>query len=214
MGSIGSDPFQAARLILILRRAGVTDNSVLTAMEDIPRDHFVGEDVASLAFEDAALPIACGQTNLRPSLVGHMLQFADLGQGIGRVLLVGSGSGYITALLSQLAKEVTAVERHKRLFVAGKNKIAELGVSNVRCLHGDGLLGCPDDAPFDRIILMGLAEAAPVALLSQLAGDGWLIQPILTTDGQQISIYDKSGKQLKSMDVIGFQSLLSGIIGE
>lgn len=214
MVDIVSDPFEAARLILILRRAGVTENTVLSAMEDIPRDHFAREDTKSLAFEDAALPIDRGQTNLRPSLLARLLQFAEISDGIERVLLVGTGSGYLAAVLSRLVKTVHAIERHKHLFDQSQMKIDALGITNVECVHGDGLQGWPGEISFDRIVLTGLAVPAPVALLSQLSNEGWLIQPISADSSQQLVVSDASGNRLKSMEVMGFQPLLSGIIGE
>ena len=214
MADIGSDRFQAARLILTLRRAGVTNSSILSAMEDIPRDHFVSGEAKSLAYDNAALPIDCGQTNLRPSLTGHLLQLADLEKNTERVLLVGAGSGYMVAVLSRLASSVFAIERQKHLFEQAQQSVGALGISNVQWAHGDGLSGWPDQVRFDRIVLTGLSEAAPVALLSQLTREGWLIQPVSTESGQLISVYGVAGKLLNSMEVMGFQPLLNGIIGE
>ena len=208
-----SDPFRAARLILTLRRAGVTDNAVLAAMEDVPRDRFVSEDAADLAFEDAALPIAHGQTVLRPSVTGHMLQLAELQPG-HRALLVGLGSGYTAALLAELGGEVFAVERHRVLLDRARDRLDATGNQAVETLHGDGLAGWPDKAPFDRILLSGIAEAAPVALLSQLTGDGRLIQPVSEDFGQLLLVFDKSGNLMNSLEIMGFQPLLSGIAGE
>ena len=208
-----SDPFRAARLILTLRRAGVTDNAVLAAMEDVPRDRFVSEDATDLAFEDAALPIAHGQTVLRPSVTGHMLQLAKLQPG-HRVLLVGLGSGYTAALLAELGGEVFAVERHRGLLDRARDRLDASGNQAVDTLHGDGLAGWPDKAPFDRILLSGIAEAASVALLSQLTGDGRLIQPVSEDSGQLLTVFDKSGNLMNSLEIIGFQPLLSGIAGE
>ncbi len=214
MGGVVADPFQAARLILTLRRAGVTDNAILAAMEDVPRGDFVSDAVADLAFNDAALPIECGQTVLRPSVTGQMLQVSDIHADVKTVLLVGLGSGYTAALLARLVENVFAVERHKQLFEAASRTLGSLEIPNIQLLHADGLRGWLDEGPFDRIILTGLAEAAPVALLQQLSPDGHLIQPILEDLGQKLCSYDSDGKLLKYIEVVGFQPLLTGIVGD
>lgn len=214
MGELVSDPFRAARLILTLRRVGVTDNDVLAAMEQISRDQFIDEDAADLAFEDAVLPIACGQTILRPSITGQLLQMANLGKGVEKVLLIGLGSGYTAALLARLVSEVFAVERYRRLFERAATALERMEFANVFCRHGDGLEGWEASAPFDRIILTGICGAAPVALLQQLSPEGRLIQPIMGEDMQILAVYDPSGKQLNSQEITGFQPLASGIARE
>lgn len=212
MAELASDPFQAARLVLTLRRAGVTDNSVLSVMEELPRSQFISEDASALTFEDAALPIECGQTNLRPTVTGHLLQLAEITAETDRVLLVGLGSGYTAALLARLAQNVFAIERHKTLFDRANERLAALGIEKVKTRHADGLLGWADKGMFDRIILTGLADHAPVALLQQLTVDGRLIQPILDGAGQKLCVYEESGSVLNTIDIIGFQALVSGTV--
>lgn len=214
MGDLVDDPFRAARLILTLRRVGVTDNELLAIMERISRDQFIEEDTAGLAFEDAVLPIACGQTILRPSVTGQLLQRADLSGEVDRVLLVGLGSGYTAALIAQMVSHVFAIERYRRLFDQALANLEAFGYENVIARHGDGLLGWSEQGPYERIVLTGLAEAAPVALLQQLTPGGRLIQPILGEMGQSIAVYDSNGKLLNSQEITGFQPLSAGIACE
>jgi len=214
MADIVEDPFRAARLILTLRRVGVTDNDVLAVMEHLSRDGFVEDDRAGLAFEDAVLPIACGQTILRPSVTGQLLQMAELHNKSYRTLLIGLGSGYTAALISHLLDEVFAVERYRRLFDSALATLERLEIETVVARHGDGLLGWQDQGPFDRILLTGIAEAMPVALLQQLTPEGRLIQPIQTESGQSIAVYDAAGNMLKSREITGFQPLSIGVASE
>lgn len=214
MGDVVSDPFQAARLILRLRRAGVTDNGVLAVMEQFPRDKFIEGEYEDLAFEDAVLPIPCGQTILRPSVTAQLLQLAELTDPDARVLLIGLGGGYTAALISQLASDVFAIERYDRLFARGTYNLEQFGISNVYGRHGDGLLGWPEKGPFDRIILTGITERAPVALMQQLSKGGRLIQPISEENDQKIIVIDEANNQLKSIEINGFQHLSIGMAQE
>ena len=210
MGELSSDLHQSARLVLTLRRAGVTANKVLQAMEDNPRSWFVDPEYHSLASEDAALPIACGQTCLRPSLTGMLLQMADIRDDIQSVLLVGAGSGYTAALLSQMLKRVFAVERYKSLVKTASEAFKTREIEGIELLRGDGLLGWDANAPYDRIIVTGLVEEKLTSLLLQLAHGGCLIQPVKGDSGQKIQVLDKSGNQLNSLDVTGFSALTPG----
>ena len=214
MGEVEKDPFRAARLILLLRRAGVTDNALLAAMEQLPRSEFVAEDAADLAFEDAVLPIACGQTILRPTVTGQILQMASLSEETRRVLLVGLGSGYTAALIAQRVESVFAVERYRRLTELAIKTLSDLQIENVYTRHGDGLLGWEERGSFDRIILTGIYDPAPVALLQQLVPEGRLIQPIAEDSKQFISVFDSDGKALNSQKITGFQPLSPGIARE
>ncbi|PKP83428.1 MAG: protein-L-isoaspartate O-methyltransferase [Alphaproteobacteria bacterium HGW-Alphaproteobacteria-18] len=186
MAELIADPFRAARLLLSLRQEGVTDPSVLAAMETIERAAFVDDPrLEALAFEDALLPIPCGQVMLRPSATGHLIQAMGLKRGReGRVLLIGFGSGYMAALLSQLAAHVCAVERFARLTLAGRARLARLGISNVSLAHADGLNGWAEQGPFDAIVLAGAVQAVPEGLASQLARGGVLVAPVNERAGQ------------------------------
>lgn len=188
MAELIADPFRAARLLLHLRQEGVTDPLVLAAMETIGRAAFVdAPGLEALAFEDAMLPIPCGQVMLRPSATGHLLQAMGLRrEGDARVLLAGFGSGYMAALLSQLAGHVFAVERFRRLTEEGRARMARLGISNVSISHGDGLEGWAEQGPFDAIVLAGAVEAVPEGLTAQLVREGRLIVPLADPAGQVI----------------------------
>ena len=188
MAELIADPFRAARLLLHLRQEGVTDPLVLAAMETIGRAAFAdAPGLEALAFEDAMLPIPCGQVMLRPSAAGHLLQAMGLKrEQAARVLLVGFGSGYLAALLSQLAGHVFAVERFWRLTEEGRARMARLGISNVSISHGDGLEGWAEQGPFDAIVLAGAVEAVPEGLTAQLVREGRLIVPLAGPSGQVI----------------------------
>lgn len=180
MAELIADPFRAARLLLHLRQEGVTDPLVLAAMETIGRAAFVdAPGLEALAFEDAMLPIPCGQVMLRPSATGHLLQAMGLRrERDARVLLVGFGSGYMAALLSQLAGHVCAVERFRRLNDEGRARMARLGIANVSISHGNGLEGWAEQGPFDAIVLAGAVESVPEGLTAQLARHGRLVVPV------------------------------------
>lgn len=186
MAELIADPFRAARLLLHLRQEGVTDPLVLAAMETIGRAAFVdAPGLEALAFEDAMLPIPCGQVMLRPSVTGHLLQAMGLRrERDARVLLVGFGSGYMAALLSQLAGHVFAVERFRRLTEEGRARMARLGIPNVSVSHGDGLEGWAEQGPFDAIVLAGAAGRMPEGLAAQLVREGRLIVPLADSHGR------------------------------
>lgn len=180
MAELIADPFRAARLLLALRQEGVTDPDVLAAMETFGRDAFIDDPaLEALAFEDAALPIPCGQVMLRPSATAHLIQAMRLKRGReDRVLLVGLGSGYMAALLSQLAGQVYAMERFQGLVAAGEARLSALGITNVMIGHGDGLYGWSEQGPFDSIVLAGAVAGIPEDLPAQLSRDGVLVAPV------------------------------------
>ena len=141
MGELTDDPFQAARLILTLRREGVTDPGVLRAVETVPRSMFIEPELADLAYEDCVLPIGCGQTLERPSVVAGMLQALQLGsQADKKVLIVGIGSGYVAALVLELASYVAGVERFRRLADRAVKNLARAGVDSVQIKHDLSLI--------------------------------------------------------------------------
>jgi protein-L-isoaspartate(D-aspartate) O-methyltransferase len=156
----------------------VRDGRVLAALAQTPRERFVlGEDLPR-AYENIALPIACGQTISQPVVVARMLELLELGDE-DRVLDVGTGSGYHAAVLSRLCAHVWTVERHAELAWAAATTLADLGLDNVTCLCGDGWAGLADEAPFDAINVAAAAGAVmPPALEAQLAPGGRLVAPI------------------------------------
>ena len=186
MAKLIADPFRSARLVLALRRRGITNDGVLSALETIDRAAFVTDELSELAAEDCALPIPCGQTILRPLITAYMLRALAISPGSEqRVLLVGSGSGYTAVLLSQLCRHVYGVERYQRLAESSKKRLEELGVNNITVRHGDGLLGLPGHGPFERILLTGAVDAIPQVLLSQLTRQGLLVAPLVRESGEQ-----------------------------
>lgn len=211
MAELIADPFRAARLLLTLRRAGVTNPDVLAVMEKIPRDMFAGEEFADIAFEDCILPIACGQIIPKLSVVGYLLQRLELGaKAEKRVLLVGSGSGYVASLLASLAQDVFAIERYQRLHDSATETLAGLEIPNVHNRHADGLPGWPERGPFDRILLMGAVRRVPDTLLEQLAKDGFLIAPVENDAAQEIILYRGGDEAGHSLGPSAFTPLIEG----
>jgi len=162
---------------LALRRHGITDQAVLRAMDDVPREYFVTPDFAESAYADKALPIACGQTISQPFVVAYMTEQLEV-EPQHRVLEVGTGSGYQAAILARLAREVVSIERYRTLADAARARLKTLGYDNVTVLAGDGMAGAPDLAPFDRIMVTAAAEEVPPALTAQLAEGGKMVLPV------------------------------------
>src|SRR5580704_7726362 len=158
---------QVARLILALRSQGVTDPQVLNAIEKTPRELFTPDLFKERSWEDSALPIACGQTISQPFIVGLMTQALTL-EPRARVLEIGTGSGYQTAVLSRLARLVYTIERYRTLMGEAEARFKDLQLTNVITRFGDGALGWPEQAPFDRILVTAAAPDEPTILLGQL----------------------------------------------
>ena len=167
-------------LIMALRRQGIDDKAVLGAMEKIPRDVFVDEPFQYGAYEDTALPIACGQTISQPYIVAYMTVALEVGPRM-RVLEIGTGSGYQAAVLSPLCAWVYTVERHRPLLDQARKRFQQLKLHNVVSKHGDGNKGWAEQAPFDRIIVTAAVQELPELLIEQLKPGGILIAPIAKT---------------------------------
>jgi protein-L-isoaspartate(D-aspartate) O-methyltransferase len=167
-----------------LASRGVRSAHVLNAMRLVPREAFVPAELAECAYDDAALPIAAGQTISQPFIVALMLDAARVIPG-DRVLEIGEGSGYAAAVLSSIAAEVFAVERHAELADAACERLGELGYDNVSLRHADGTLGWPEHAPYDAIVFSAGGPQAPKALLEQLAIGGRLVIPVGRTSRAQ-----------------------------
>ena len=201
------------QLMLSLRQAGVTDRRVLEAMEKTPRETFVDRAFRERAFEDRALPIACGQTISQPSIVALMIQALGVTPRC-KVLEVGAGSGYVCAILSRLARRVYGIERHKGLAVEARERIARLGINNVSIRSGDGTRGWPEQAPFDRILLSAAADDPPATLLEQLRPGGIMVLPVGQTDEVQqlirIEKTEEGPKYTELADVL-FVPLVEGL---
>jgi len=171
-----SDPRTAA-LVMALRGQGISEQRVLEAMEKTPRELFVEKPFEASAYENTALPIACGQTISQPFIVAYISQALEVSPK-HRVLEIGAGSGYQAAVLAKLAAWVYAIERHRPLLDAAKTRFAKLKLHNVVVRHGDGLKGWPEQAPFDRIVLSAAVEEVPQVLIEQLKPGGILIAPV------------------------------------
>ncbi|MDB5447503.1 MAG: pcm [Phenylobacterium sp.] len=207
---------QMARLILALRTQGVTDAKVLKAIESTPRELFTPELFKARAFEDSALPIACGQTISQPFIVGLMTQALKI-ERRSRVLEIGTGSGYQTAILSRLARLVYTVERYCTLMREAEARFQTLGLTNVITRFGDGGEGWPEQAPFDRIMVTAAAPGEPTALLQQLKASGILVAPIGRGPVQTLRRYTGDGKggfQVEDLIDVRFVPLLDGVAKE
>jgi protein-L-isoaspartate(D-aspartate) O-methyltransferase len=180
-----------------LRLRGIADGRVLAAFERVPREWFVPPALAGEAYSDNALPIDCHQTISQPIIVALMTEALQL-TGSQRVLEVGTGSGYQTAILAELAAEVYSIERHAELSRQAAERLAQLGYPNVHLRVGDGSLGWPEAAPFDRMLITAGADACPPKLWEQLAEGGVLVGPFGPLAGQSLYEIHKIGGQPQS----------------
>jgi protein-L-isoaspartate(D-aspartate) O-methyltransferase len=205
-----------ARLILALRSQGVTDPKVLDALERTPREMFTPELFSERAWEDSALPIACGQTISQPFIVGLMTQSLKL-EPRSRVLEIGTGSGYQTAILGRIARLVYTVERYRTLLKDAEERIKALGLLNVVTRFGDGGEGWPEQAPFDRILVTAAAPGEPKTLLAQLKPTGVLVAPVGKGPIQSLKRYTGDGKgsfKAETLCDVRFVPLLEGTARE
>ncbi|PKQ03912.1 MAG: protein-L-isoaspartate O-methyltransferase [Alphaproteobacteria bacterium HGW-Alphaproteobacteria-12] len=164
-------------LIMNLRRQGIHDKRVLSAVERVKREKFIAPTFRKQAYEDHALPIECGQTISQPYIVAYMTQQLQVGERM-KVLEVGTGSGYQAAVLSRLCRRVYTIERYRTLLKDAVKRLEELHIHNVTAKVGDGALGWPEQAPFDRIIVTAAAPAVPQKLVDQLKEGGLMIVPV------------------------------------
>lgn len=181
-----------AKLVLGLRSQGVSDPAVLNAIERTPRDLFVPALFQDRAWEDSALPITCGQTISQPYIVALMTQALTL-DGRSRVLEIGTGSGYQTAVLARIARLVYTIERYRTLLGEAESRFKTLGLLNVVTKFGDGGLGWAEQAPFDRILVTAASSDEPKALLAQLKPSGVLVAPIGKGPVQSLKRYAGDG---------------------
>lgn len=167
-----------------IRRRGIRNPAIVAALQEVPRERFVSEEYIASAYDDTALPIPAGQTISQPYVVALMIQALQL-SAEDRVLEVGSGSGYAAAVLSRIASEVYAVERHKELVTYAGKRLADLGYENVHVHHADGTMGWPEHAPYDGILVSASGPGVPQPLREQLAIGGRLVMPIGQARGMQ-----------------------------
>jgi protein-L-isoaspartate(D-aspartate) O-methyltransferase len=201
------------QFLYTLRSKGVTDSRVLTAMEKVDRGPFIRGIFADRAYEDMPLPIACGQTISQPSIVGLMTQALQV-SARDTVLEVGTGSGYQAAILSQLARRVYTVDRHRRLVREAREIFDALKLPNVTAFTADGSFGLPDQAPFDRILVTAAAEDPPGPLLAQLKIGGIMVLPVGQSDTVQSLIRvtrHASGFEYDELRPVRFVPLVEGL---
>jgi len=204
---------QIMRFIYALRSRGVTDPAVLKAMERIDRGAFVTGTFADRAYEDTPLPIACGQTISQPSIVALMTEALQVGPR-DKVLEVGTGSGYQAAILSQLARRVYTVERHRTLVAEARLIFDRMGLTNITALASDGCYGLPEQAPFDRILVTAAAEDPPGPLLEQLRIGGIMVLPVGQSDAVQSLIRvrrTETGLEYDELRPVRFVPLIEGM---
>jgi protein-L-isoaspartate(D-aspartate) O-methyltransferase len=204
---------QQMQFVYTLRSRGVTNAEVLKAMEQTPRAEFLEGIFQERAYEDTPLPIACGQTISQPTVVGLMTQALEVTRRC-KVLEVGTGSGYQAAILSRLARRVYTIERHRRLARRTKEIFARLGLHNITVVHGDGSLGLPEQAPFDRIIVTAAAEDPPRVLIDQLRPGGIMVLPVGQSNAVQTLIRiekTEAGLDYTDLGAVRFVPLVEGV---
>lgn len=179
-----------------LRARGIRDERLLRAMATVPRHEFVEPRYRDQAYEDHPLPIGAGQTVSQPYIVALMLEILQL-EPSSKVLEIGTGSGYLTALLARLSAHVYSVERHSQLAREAEDTLSRLGFSNITVLVGDGSKGLPEHAPFDAIVVSAAASQIPAPLLDQLREGGRMIIPVGPSEAQELQLIQKrEGKPL------------------
>ncbi|OGT90709.1 MAG: protein-L-isoaspartate O-methyltransferase [Gammaproteobacteria bacterium RIFOXYA12_FULL_61_12] len=202
------------RLIARLKEEGIKSIAVLNAMRATPRHLFVDEALASRAYEDTALPIGHGQTISQPYIVARMTEALLEGGLLQRVLEVGTGSGYQTAVLARLVSEVFSVERIKALLLQAQGRFRDLGLRNIRAKYSDGTMGMPESAPFDGIMVTAAPEGIPLALVRQLAVGGRMVLPVGDRDMQVLVRVTRTedGYEKEMLERVVFVPLLGGVV--
>jgi len=197
------------QLLESLRNAGIRDERVLAVIAATPREAFVDESQYLLAYDDRALPIDKGQSISQPLMVATMTQALQL-RGDERVLEIGTGSGYQTALLARLAGHVYSVERIQQLACEAVKRVSKLGLENVTIYIGDGSLGWPQQAPYDRIIVTAAAPEVPARLFEQLITWGMMVIPVGRPDHQELLVVYRApwGPEVRSLGGCLFVPLL------
>jgi protein-L-isoaspartate(D-aspartate) O-methyltransferase len=206
------EKIERMEFLLSLKKRGISNAAVLRAMDSVPREQFVLADYADAAYADSAMPIACGQTISQPYVVAYMTEQLEVTRE-HRVLEVGTGSGYQTAVLGLLAGQVYSIERYRTLADRARETLERLGYDNVTIIAGDGFDGLPQHAPYDRIMVTAAAETIPEALTGQLAEGGILLLPLGAHDGAQRIVKVTVGEEgLAQQDLlpVRFVPLLPG----
>lgn len=201
------------RMIERLRVEGIRNERVLAAMAAVPRHIFVEEAMAHRAYEDTALPLILGQTISQPFVVARMIELLLAGRdSLGRTLEIGAGCGYQAAVLAMLTRDVFAVERLAPLLAKAREHLRQLKLSQIRLKHADGMVGLPEAAPFDTIIVAAAASEIPQPLLDQLAPGGRLMIP-LGVDPQVLCMVERGPQRFveSRYDAVRFVPLLPGV---
>ena len=209
---MNSNDEQKMQFILSIRSKGVVDNNVLKALETVNREQFLKGLFAQRAYEDTPLPIECGQTISQPSIVGLMTQALRI-TNRDKILEIGTGSGYQTAILSKLARRIYSIERFKPLYEEARAIFRKLQLNNITSLWGDGSQGVVEQQPFDRIIVTAAAEDPPPTLLNQLKIGGVMVIPVGQSDEiQKLIRVERTEKNFKYEDLcdVRFVPLLEG----
>jgi len=194
MNGNGTQPFAAERFSMVesqLRQRGIRDERLLAAMSTVPRHEFVSQQNWNEAYADHPIPIAEKQTTSQPYMIAAMIQAAEI-KPEDRVLEIGAGSGYQTALLAELARQVFAVERYSSLAETAQKTLERLGYRNAKIVTADGSLGLPEAAPYDAIIVSAAAPRIPQALVDQLAVGGRLLIPVGEADQQVLQLVQRN----------------------
>lgn len=203
------------RMLIRLREQGIRDEVTLAAMGAIPRHDFVDEAIASRAYEDVSLPIGYGQTISQPYIVARMTEILRNGHPLNKVLEIGTGCGYQTAVLSKVAKEVYSLERISPLVLKARNHLRKLKLANIKLKHADGTIGLPEFGPYDGIMVTAASGHVPHELLEQLAVGGRMVIP-LGTDTQYLQLIEHiktpSGSEFQQtrLEAVKFVPLLGG----
>ena len=203
-----------ALLMLKLRQNGVSNLQVLKSIETIDRSYFVSKSFLNRSLEDIPLPIECGQTISKPSLVAFMTQHLEIPHR-GKVLEIGTGSGYQTAILARLSSRVYSIERYKKLVDIAKVRLANLNISNVIILLKDGFFGYSPQAPFDRIIITAAVEEIPRLVITQLKIGGIMIVPVgLSNQKQSLLkvVKTEKGLDIKELMSVRFVPMTEGLV--
>ena len=209
---MNSNDEQKMQFILSIRSKGVVDNNVLRALETVNREQFLKGLFVQRAYEDTPLPIECGQTISQPSVVGLMTQALRI-TNRDKILEIGTGSGYQTAILSKLARRIYSVERFKPLYEEARAIFRKLQLNNITSVWGDGSQGFVEQQPFDRIIVTAAAEDPPPTLLNQLKIGGIMVIPVGQSDEiQKLIRVERTEKNFKYEDLcdVRFVPLLEG----
>ena len=184
-------------MIMRLRSRGISDAATLRAMEEVPRKRFISNDLSERAYEDFALPIACGQTVSAPLSTALLVQILSASDR-SKVLEIGSGSAWMSAIMAQTARRIYAVERYVGLVETAEQRLTSLGIRNVEIRHGDGRYGWPGQAPFDRIVFGCAVRAVPDKVLDQLSPNGRLVAVV---DGK-LTLIERARKHLTETEIM------------